>query len=51
VDLHVNNPDLQAQIDRWVAETGRHPDELAADAVAGYFEELAQTREMLKQPL
>jgi hypothetical protein len=47
MDLHLNNPDLQAKIDRWVAETGRHPDELAEDAVAGYFEELAQTREML----
>ncbi len=34
-------------IDRWVAETGRGPDELVEDAVAGYFEELSQTREML----
>jgi hypothetical protein len=47
MDLHLNNPDLQAKIDRWVAETGRGPDELAEDAFAGYFEELAQTRNML----
>ena len=43
----IHNPEIQAKIDRWVAETGRGPDELIEDAVAGYFEELAQTRELL----
>jgi hypothetical protein len=47
MDLHLTNPDLQAELDRWVAETGRGPDELVEDAMAGYFGELAQTREML----
>jgi hypothetical protein len=47
MEVHLNNPDIQAKIDRWVAETGRRPDELVEDAVAGYFEELNQTREML----
>jgi hypothetical protein len=47
VDLHLNNPDLQAKLDRWVTETGRAPDELIEDAIAGYFDELARTREML----
>ena len=47
MDVHVNNPDLQAKLDRWVTETGRGPDELVEDAVAGYFDELARTREML----
>ena len=47
MDLHLSNPDLQAKIDRWVAETGRGPDELVEEAIAGYFEELTQTREML----
>jgi hypothetical protein len=47
MDVHVNNPDLQAKLDRWVTETGRGPDELVEDAMAGYFDELAQTREML----
>ena len=47
VEVHLNNPDLQAKIDRWVAETGREPEELAEDAFAGYFDELAQAREML----
>jgi hypothetical protein len=45
--VHLNDPDLQAKIDRWVTETGGGPDELVEDAVAGYFGELAQTREML----
>jgi hypothetical protein len=47
MDLHLNDPDIQAKIDRWVAETGRGPDELVEDAMAGYFGELTQTREML----
>ena len=47
MDVRLNNPDIQAKIDRWVAETGRGPDELIEDAIAGYFEELTQTREML----
>jgi hypothetical protein len=47
MDVRLNDPDIQAKIDRWVAETGRGPEELVEDAVAGYFEELTQTREML----
>ena len=47
MDVHLNNPDIQAKIDRWVEETGRRPDELVEDAVAGYFEELNQARETL----
>jgi hypothetical protein len=40
MDVRLNNPEIQAKIDRWVTETGRGPDELIEDAVAGYFEEL-----------
>jgi hypothetical protein len=47
MDVRLNNRDIQAKIDRWVAETGRSPDELIEDAMAGYFEELTQTREMI----
>jgi hypothetical protein len=47
MDVHLTNPDLEAKLDRWVAETGRRPDELVEDAMAGYFDELARTREML----
>lgn len=47
MDVHVDNPDLQAKLDRWVTETGRSPDKLVEDAMAGYFDELTRTREML----
>jgi hypothetical protein len=40
-------PDVQAKIDQLVIETGRAPDKLLEDAMAGYFAELAETREML----
>ena len=46
MDVHLTNPDLQAKLDRWVMETGRGPDELVEDAMAGYFDELARTRQM-----
>jgi predicted transcriptional regulator len=41
------NPDLQAKVDTLAIETGRPTGELVEDAVAGYFEELAQKRDML----
>jgi predicted transcriptional regulator len=40
-------PDLQAKLDRLATETGRPTGELVEDVVAGYVDELAQTREML----
>ncbi len=40
-------PDLQAKLDQLARETGRATGELVEDAVAGYFQELAQTREVL----
>ena len=40
-------PDLQAKIGQLVSETGRTPDKLLEDALAGYVPELVQTREML----
>jgi hypothetical protein len=40
-------PDLQHQIDEFVLETGRAPEQLLADAIAGYVGELTETREML----
>ena len=45
--LHVNNPELQTKIDQWVMETRRPADELVEDAMAGYFDELAQVRKTL----
>jgi hypothetical protein len=47
MDVHLGNPDLQAKLDRWVAETGRGPDELVEDAMPGYFDELGRTRQVL----
>lgn len=38
---------LQAKIDQLAIETGRVPEKLLEDAVAGYVVELAETREML----
>ncbi len=46
MEVHFS-PDLQAKIDQLVIETGRAPDKLLEDAMAGYLAELVQTREML----
>jgi predicted transcriptional regulator len=40
-------PDLQAKLDQLAHETGRPTRELIEDVVAGYVDEVAQTREML----
>jgi predicted transcriptional regulator len=40
-------PDVQAKLERMARESGRPSDELVEDAVIGYFDELAHTREML----
>jgi hypothetical protein len=46
--MEVNfNPDLQAKLEKLASETGRPPVELVQDVVAGYFDDLAGTREML----
>ena len=46
MEVHFN-PDLQAKLDELATETGRPTDELVEDAVLGYFNELARTRETL----
>ncbi len=40
-------PDLEAKLNALAVETGRAPDELAQDALAGYFDELAEVRATL----
>lgn len=40
-------PDVQAKLDRLAMDTGRPANELLQDALAGYFEELAETRQVL----
>jgi hypothetical protein len=47
MEVRLNNPDLEAKIERWVTETGRPAEELLEDAMASYFEELTKIREML----
>jgi predicted transcriptional regulator len=42
-------PEVQAKLEQMARESGRPSDELVEDAVAGYFDELAHTREMLDQ--
>lgn len=40
-------PDLAARLQQWAARTGRGPNELVADAMEGYFEELTRTHDLL----
>jgi len=40
-------PDVQAKLEQMARESGRPSEELVEDAVIGYFDELAYTREML----
>ena len=44
--MHLN-PELQAKVEQLAAETGRSTDELVEEAISGYFDGLAQTRQML----
>lgn len=40
-------PDVQAKLDQLSGETGRNREEFVRDALAGYFDELAQVRGLL----
>jgi hypothetical protein len=40
-------PEIEAQLDQLVCETGRSKDEFVQDAMAGYFDELTQVRDTL----
>jgi len=40
-------PDVQTKLEQMARETGRPSEELVEDAVIGYFDELAHTRELL----
>lgn len=46
MEVHLT-PDLEAKLNRLAAETGRAKEELVQDAMAGYFAELSQVRDML----
>lgn len=40
-------PETEAKLHALAAESGRSPDDLVQDAMAGYLQEVAETREML----
>ena len=45
--VHLDNPDLQAKIERWTSETGRPAKELVQDVMTNYFDEIAQVQTTL----
>ena len=46
MEVHLT-PDLQAQLDKLAADTGRSREDLVQDATAAYLAELAQVRQTL----
>jgi predicted transcriptional regulator len=40
-------PETESRLQELAAQTGRAPDELVEDAMVGYLEDLAHTRQML----
>lgn len=46
MEVHLK-PEVQAKLDQMARESGCRSDELVENAVIGYFDELAYTREML----
>lgn len=47
MNVHFNNPEVQAKIEQWSSETGRPAGELVENVMAGYFDEIAQVRKTL----
>jgi hypothetical protein len=45
--VHFNNPELQTKLEQWAVDTGRSADDLVENVMAGYFDELAETRRTL----
>lgn len=46
MEVHVK-PEMQAKLDEMARENGCRSEELVEDAINGYFDELAYTRELL----
>ena len=46
MEVHLR-PETESRLQELAAKTGRAPDDLVEDAMAGYLQELAETREML----
>jgi hypothetical protein len=46
MELHLE-PALAAKVEQWSAETGRPPEDIVKDAIAGYFSEVEEIRATL----
>jgi predicted transcriptional regulator len=46
MEVHLR-PETESRLQELAAKTGRAPDELVEDAMAGYLKELSETREIL----
>jgi predicted transcriptional regulator len=46
MEVHFS-PDVQAQLDKLASESGREPSELIEDAMAGFFDQIAEIRQTL----
>lgn len=46
MEVHLR-PETESRLQELAAKTGRAPDDLVEDAMAGYLQELAQVRELL----
>jgi hypothetical protein len=47
MQVQITDPELEAQVAQWIADTGLPVEELLKDAMAGYFHEAKQIRETL----
>jgi hypothetical protein len=45
--MHFTETDILSKLEQWATDTGRPPQELVEDVMAGYFDELAQVRQTL----
>jgi hypothetical protein len=45
--MRFTNPELQAKVEQWVADTGCPVEDLVEDLMKGYFDELAKTQKTL----
>jgi predicted transcriptional regulator len=46
MEVHLR-PEIESRLQELATKTGRAPDDLIEDAMAGYLQELSQVREML----
>lgn len=47
MEVHLT-PEMEAKLNEWASATGRDKDDLVQDAMAGYFDELAELRGMIE---